>query len=65
MNLSLAAIMALSAHTHTYTKMIQLTPDLFAVLTHPYQAEKIANIENELSLARQAASKYKVIVRFN
>uniref|UniRef100_A0A182K548 Uncharacterized protein n=1 Tax=Anopheles christyi TaxID=43041 RepID=A0A182K548_9DIPT len=35
------------------------------ILENKYQAEKIANIENELSLARQAASKYKSMLETN
>ncbi|XP_049284626.1 coiled-coil domain-containing protein 149-A [Anopheles funestus] len=35
------------------------------ILENKYQTEKIANIENELSLARQAASKYKSMLETN
>uniref|UniRef100_A0A182QIF2 Coiled-coil domain-containing protein 149 n=1 Tax=Anopheles farauti TaxID=69004 RepID=A0A182QIF2_9DIPT len=35
------------------------------ILENKYQAEKIANIENELGLARQAASKYKSMLETN
>uniref|UniRef100_A0A182N567 Coiled-coil domain-containing protein 149 n=1 Tax=Anopheles dirus TaxID=7168 RepID=A0A182N567_9DIPT len=35
------------------------------ILENKYQTEKIANIENELGLARQAASKYKSMLETN
>uniref|UniRef100_A0A182JKJ1 Uncharacterized protein n=1 Tax=Anopheles atroparvus TaxID=41427 RepID=A0A182JKJ1_ANOAO len=35
------------------------------ILENKYQAEKITNIENELSLARQASSKYKSMLETN
>ncbi|KFB44725.1 AGAP003273-PA-like protein [Anopheles sinensis] len=35
------------------------------ILENKYQAEKITNMENELSLARQAASKYKSMLETN